>query len=281
MFSIDDAKIFFQQALLDLYEASESDEIFARLIDDLTQQDRLQWKLTKKQLIARSTFEKYVAQLQQQIPLQYVLGYEWFGDIKLKVNQDVLIPRPESYELALWVIEKLKTKSEKLQILDIGTGSGCLPIYLAKYFPQHHYTALDVSKNALVVAASNALEQQVEIKFIQQDILDSSLHVNPLLDFIISNPPYILPAEMQNMQAQVRNHEPHEALFVSNNDPLQFYKAIKRIADKNRSKSLEVFLEVHQDYAEAVKILFEESNYKVALRMDIYKHPRMINASRN
>ncbi|MDF2453365.1 MAG: prmC, partial [Bacteroidota bacterium] len=159
-------------------------------------------------------------------PVQYILGEAHFYDLKFNVNSSTLIPRPETEELVDLIIKQFKTQNSLSTILDIGTGSGCIPVTFKKHLPQAKVTAIDISEKALEVAQSNALKNNVEVEFIKLDILSQSIPHNSSFNIIISNPPYVLNSEAKQMEARVLEHEPHVALFVEDNDPIIFYKRI-------------------------------------------------------
>ncbi|MEI6123300.1 MAG: peptide chain release factor N(5)-glutamine methyltransferase [Bacteroidota bacterium] len=186
-----------------------------------------------------------VKELQLQRPIQHILGHTRFYGLNLKVNQHVLIPRPETEELVEMVIKQNYYKPQ-LKILDIGTGSGCIAIALKKNMPDAHITAVDISGEALAVARQNADANDTEIHFVQADILNPSEWA-PLTDFdlVVSNPPYVLETEKALMHANVLNFEPHAALFVPDRDALLFYKAIFGLA-KSKNKRCSMYTEINE-----------------------------------
>jgi release factor glutamine methyltransferase len=278
--NIQSARTIFQQSLHSTIDENELGEIFARSIDFLTGFDRLQWKLDKSIEIDESKFQYIISELQLHKPIQYILGYEWFDDIKLKVDSNVLIPRPETYELVRWIADDLKMKQNELRIIDIGTGSGCIPIWLKNKFPVHQLSAIDISKSALKIANENATNYKCQIEFLPIDILQPTSLSENKYDIIISNPPYITFPEKEVMQAQVKNFEPSIALFVTDNDALQFYKAILNFAVIHLQKKGLIYLEVNQLFAKEVKQLCEQHGYFTELRNDMYSNPRMLKATR-
>ena len=187
-------------------------------------------------------------------PVQYILGYAWFLDYKIKVNKDVLIPRPETEELVTQLL--YNNKKFTGTILDIGTGSGCIAITIKRLLPEAKIFAVDVSAAALNVAKQNAKDNKCEINFIEDDILNPDFKKYPdKVDIIISNPPYISEKEKEEMHANVLKYEPHLALFTDD-DSLQFYKAILSFAKKKLKKQGELYLELNSEYAEAVFDLY-------------------------
>ncbi|KXK42970.1 MAG: protein-(glutamine-N5) methyltransferase [Bacteroidetes bacterium OLB11] len=198
----------------------------------------------------------------KNIPIQYVLGYEWWGGMKLKVNQHVLIPRPETEELGNMVNQYIQTKeAQVISVIDIGTGSGCLPIFIKKKNPLVKVDAIDISDEALNVAKENAKREQVEIHFFQKDIFQKDIFVNKKYDIIVSNPPYILPEEKIDMHERVWANEPNVALFVTNHDPLQFYKAIAFFAMQYLKPDGKIFLEINQSFANEIFFYFHENHF--------------------
>jgi release factor glutamine methyltransferase len=220
-----------KQKLLDgcqlLYSLEELQAITWRILEHLTHKRKMEILLDKNIQIEEPTLMQIISDLNKNIPIQYILGYEWFADLKIKVNPHVLIPRPETEELANILIRKLQNeKNAKYKILDIGTGSGCIAILLKKKLPEIEVFALDVSTQSLEVAKENANSLNANIHFIHADILKESANPITQFDYIVSNPPYILQDEKASMHERVFNQEPGLALFVTQNDPLEFYKAI-------------------------------------------------------
>jgi release factor glutamine methyltransferase len=238
-----------------------------------------------------------LAQLQQEKPIQYITREAWFYGLRFEVNENTLIPRPETEELVEWIVEiqkskvesqKLKVeylnipKSNNLTILDIGTGTGCIPIALKKEIPSAQVSAIDVSEKALEKARKNAINNQVEVNFILQDILTSQ-HLNlstsqPLLfDIIVSNPPYVRNLEKQEIKKNVLDFEPHLALFVADSDALLFYRKIAQLALKSLSPNGKLFFELKQYLGEETEELLTKLGFKnIELRKDFVGNDRMI-----
>jgi release factor glutamine methyltransferase len=223
-------------------------------------------------------------QLIQGKPLQYILGETEFYDLTFKVNPNVLIPRPETEELVDWALitsRIINGETEVLKILDIGTGSGCIPVSIKKYIPLADITAIDISEAALNTARQNADLNQTEINFIQDDILNpSNLElINTKYDLILSNPPYITESEKEQMLDNVLKHEPHKALFVPNNDPLVFYRAIAEFALVHLKINGFLFLELNEKFGQETLNLLKEKGFKeIELRQDMGGKDRMIKA---
>lgn len=218
-------------------------------------------------------------------PVQYVIGKAEFGGRIFRVTPDVLIPRPETYELCQWVKEKEREERKEerdYSILDIGTGSGCIAITLALDMPQAKVEAWDISADALTVARENAQELQANVKFEQVDVL-SSLPAQGGLGWvsIISNPPYICQKEAIEMEQHVLDHEPHQALFVPDEDPLLFFRAIARLGQKALHKDGRLYFEINPAYHQELTKMLDEMGYsEIETRKDQFGRNRMIKAKR-
>lgn len=215
-------------------------------------------------------------------PVQYILGETLFCNLKLKVNKHVLIPRPETEELVDWVIEDAKKENNEhhVSIVDVGTGSGCIAIATKKKLPLANVAAIDVSKDALVTAKENAIDNEVKIDFIQQDFLNEFLWDElPQFDIIISNPPYIPADEIKKMDKNVILFEPHTALFVPNHSPLLFYEKIALFAKKHLKKEGKIYVETHEEFANATVHVFSRQFQQVELKQDLQGKNRMIKAT--
>lgn len=222
-------------------------------------------------------------ELKAQKPIQYVLGETEFYGLKFKVNSDVLIPRPETEELINWIVKDNASRqtNKKLKILDIGTGSGCIAIALAKHMQNATVYALDVSEQALDVARTNAEDNQVNIQFIEGDVLDKSswsCQMDDLnFDVIVSNPPYVRCLEKQEMNPNVLDNEPSLALFVDNENPLQFFDAIAALAVDKLNIDGQLFFEINQYLGKEMVTLLDAYKFEgVVLRKDLNGNDRMI-----
>ena len=224
-----------------------------------------------------------LSQLKLQRPIQYILGHAHFCELSLQVDENVLIPRPETEELVYWILElmqqgnsKQTSKEHSLRILDIGTGSGCIAIALAKYIPHAKVFAMDVSKNALKVAKRNALANNVEVHFIEADILKVHDYKDKY-DIVVSNPPYVRELEKQEMKKNVLEHEPDMALFVTNEDPLLFYNRIVQFSLDHLSPGGMLFFEINQYLGTETKLLLVKENFsEIELRKDMFGNHRML-----
>ena len=229
------------------------------------------------------TFFKVLEDLKQQKPLQYILGETEFYGLPFKVNEHVLIPRPETEELVDLIIRSVTSSlvENSIKILDIGTGSGCIAISLAKNLPKAEVYALDVSNEALTMAKENAKGNNVDITFIEASILEESdwdlFFENTKFDVIVSNPPYVRELEKQEIQPNVLDNEPHLALFVEDNNPLIFYKAITDFAVKKLKPNGKLYFEINQYLGEETKQLLVDANFEnVELLKDLIGNDRML-----
>ncbi len=218
-----------------------------------------------------------LSRLKLQEPIQYILGTTNFMNLDFTVDSNVLIPRPETEELVYWILEDLKSKKEqKVKILDIGTGTGCIAISIAKNFPEAEVYALDVSKGALQIAKKNAADNNLAITFIEEDILQLQ-SINVDFDIIVSNPPYVRELEKEQMAENVKNHEPDLALYVPDNKALMFYEAISVFAKENLKLGGFLYFEINQYLGKEMKVLLEDNNFlEIELRKDMFGNDRMI-----
>jgi release factor glutamine methyltransferase len=220
-----------------------------------------------------------LSKLCEYIPIQYVLGESWFYKLRFEVNEAVLIPRPETEELVTAAIQRVSTQHNP-RVLDIGTGSGCIPIAIKKNIPAACISSIDISKEALQVAAKNALTHSTEIDFIQCDFLeDSNWNTFDQYDLIISNPPYIPKLEMHTMDKHVTAHEPHLALFVADQEPFIFYEKIALFGINHLHPSGMIMVEVHEKYANEVAAVFTQKGYFTDIQKDFFGKERMVFAT--
>lgn len=227
--------------------------------------------------------EKILRRLEQGEPVQYAIGTAQFCDLTFRVTPDTLIPRPETEELVGWVASLLPSDAP-CSVLDVGTGTGCIAISLAKQFPRAQVTAWDISEEALAVARQNAETNGVTVDFCQKDVLEvvnesaASMPTHAPL-YIVSNPPYICERERTEMEAHVLDYEPASALFVPDADPLLFYRALARLGQQLNASA--VLVEINQAYGQETVRMFQSNGYSnVELRRDIYGKDRMIKAVR-
>lgn len=221
-----------------------------------------------------------LSDLQIGKPIQYILGEAHFYGLVFKVNEHVLIPRPETEELVDWIISdsNLQFAVREIKILDIGTGSGCIPVTLKKHLPQAEVSTIDVSEEAIAVAKQNAAQTGVEVNFIEADILTFKSELK--FDVIVSNPPYIRDLEKAEMHENVLANEPHLALFVSDEDPLIFYKAIAGFAQTNLNPGGKLYFEINEYLGkETIEMLTNKGFIKIELRKDMQGKDRMLSCN--
>lgn len=269
----------FQQIIQNTYQPEEARSIAQLVFKDVLGYDTIKLILNENDLIPAPLFEQLdqiAYLLNQHQPVQYILGHEEFMGMKFNVNPNVLIPRPETEELVLWMIDDLKSKGEH-NIVDIGTGSGCIAISIKKNLTQAVVDAIDVSKDAINLASKNAIQNGVEVNFIHSDILKDTL--SKQYDVIVSNPPYVLNKEKSLMQRNVLDFEPHLALFVDDHNPLLFYDRIVKLSLENLKSKGSIYFEINEAYAKETMDLFEKSRWEsVELRKDIRGKDRMVKA---
>ena len=224
-------------------------------------------------------WEAVLLQLKQQKPIQYIMGETDFFGLPFYVNENTLIPRPETEELVDWISRDLTiNECNDLKILDIGTGSGCIAIALAKNFPNAQVFAIDVSEKALATAQKNAIRNEVNVTFIQKNILETE-NLEQQFNIIVSNPPYVRNLEKVEIHKNVLAYEPHLALFVEDDNALVFYQKITELAAKNLSENGQLYFEINQYLGkEMIKLLAENNFATIELRKDIYGNDRMIKA---
>ena len=227
-----------------------------------------------------------LSELKLEKPIQHIIGTTHFMDLDFKVNEHVLIPRPETEELVRWILDDHKNIAKILTILDMGTGSGCIPISLDKNLTDAKVFGLDISTDALKVAEENNALLNSDVKFYEADILSldaetSTKELNQKFDIIISNPPYVRELEKAEMQNNVIDYEPGLALFVPDEDPLKFYRAVVNFAADHLNENGYLYLEINQYLGEETKQLLKESNFKtIELRKDMFGNDRMIKGIR-
>nr|WP_315231972.1 peptide chain release factor N(5)-glutamine methyltransferase [uncultured Flavobacterium sp.] len=280
-FKIKEYRIQFIQELTPIYDAGEAESFFYLILEEKHQLRRIDLALHPDLVFSEAeivVWNSILEQLKQEIPVQYLLGKTSFYGLDFEVNENVLIPRPETEELVEWILESQKSKveSQNIRILDIGTGSGCIAISLAKNIPNAAVFAIDVSEKALATAKTNAENNSVNVTFINQNILETE-DLRQQFDIIVSNPPYVRNLEKEEIKKNVLDNEPHLALFVEDNDALIFYKKIAELAQKNLSENGQLYFEINQYLGKETVDLLEKMNFKnIELRKDIYGNDRMI-----
>jgi len=271
--------------LYKIYDNREAANIADMVIEHVTGQrkiDRIVYKDLPVDEIQQSKLEKIVKELLGHRPVQYTIGEAWFMNMKLSVNESVLIPRPETEELVAWILEDIKTSCKKeVSLIDIGTGSGCIPIAVRKKIPETAVSAIDISDEALQVARLNSIAQKVLVDFLHVNFLDEK-QWNQLgsYDVIVSNPPYIKQSEEAAMKENVLKYEPAIALFVPNDDALLFYKTIAKFSQTHLKQAGSVYVEINEALGDEVVNLFEEKGFnEVILKKDMQGKDRMVKAT--
>lgn len=266
-----------------IYDSREATAIANIAMEAITGMDRLQRVVKRDEVLNTEQikkFEGYKTELLRGIPVQYCIGKALFMGNEYFVDNRVLIPRPETEELVQWMIDDLK--ESECKILDIGTGSGCIPISLKLSLPTLNITSVDISADALEVAIKNAYELNAEVHFIELNFLNEENWQTLLsFDIIVSNPPYIPVTEKENIHPNVKDHEPNEALFVPDNDPLLFYRKIADFSRENLNTNGSIYCELHIDHALQTKELFEQYGYSnVELLKDMNDNWRMLKVTK-
>lgn len=284
---IAECQAWIKQQLQSLYEPREASNITDQILEHFTGLKRIDRLLKGNQPLSATETENLrtaVQQLLQHRPMQYVLGQAWFYGLPFYVNESVLIPRPETEELVDWILTDLNAidPAQDIHILDVGTGSGCIPISLKHSLSKADVYALDISVDALAVAQKNATTLGVDVKFIRHDILNLKQAAQvPALDIIVSNPPYIPLKDKSQMQKNVLDYEPQLALFVPDENPMLFYEAIATFAQQQLNASGYVYAELHEDMAAKAKTLFSQKGFiNIVVRQDMQGKERMLKAQK-
>jgi len=261
-----------------IYDEAEAEQLFYISLEEVLGWKRVDFIMkTPFRLDQEKAFEfgKVLKELQSEKPIQYIFNKAYFYGFDFYVNENTLIPRQETEELVEWILKTIaENPSKTWRILDIGTGSGCIPITIAKMAKNVEVTALDVSEKAIEVAKKNAQDLGVNISFINQSILETE--VLDSYDIIVSNPPYVRNLEKVEIKNNVLVHEPHLALFVEDNDPLIFYRKIVSLAENSLNVNGYLFFEINQYLGKDTLELFNEHFINVELRIDFVGNERMI-----
>lgn len=271
----------FRTRLQPLYDSIESKELFLLCAEELLGLSRGSILLQKTRELngeEQRAFERLLASLEKGVPIQYALGTAWFYGMKLFVNNAVLIPRPETEELVALILKEHQGSAPT--VLDIGTGSGCIPLAIKRNLTNARVFGLDISAKALQVAKRNAENEQLNISFVEADILSEE---NPFpkqkFDVIVSNPPYITPSEQRDMLENVLEHEPHLALFIPEEKPLLFYEAIAKFAKRHLNSGGDLYFEINRRFGQELKSYLESTGFEnVRLLQDMHGADRMISA---
>jgi len=277
---------YYRDLLTDLYGLEESSSLMAILFDHFVALKRHEILSGSARRISESELLKIhfaCKELLKQRPIQYIIGTAWFYGEAFKVTEAVLIPRQETEELCDWIIKDSNAAYKKepgLSILDIGTGSGCIAITLKKNIKNASVSALDISAEALKVARENAASLNVDINFLEADILKNDQWPVGHFDIIVSNPPYVRELEKELMKPNVLDHEPHLALFVDNDAPLVFYEAIARFALKSLTENGKLYFEINESLENEMKLLLETLGFsQLEFKKDMNNKFRMVRCS--
>lgn len=279
-----EALIFYKQRLLSFTDAAEASAMTTLLLEHVLQADRAVFHKLQRNVLTTAQLQQ-LSQLAEEVltgrPLQYVLGEAWFCGLKLIVNPHVLIPRPETEELVEWIIANCRFPVSALQVLDMGTGSGCIALALKRRIRKADVIAADIDPEALSVARQNALLLGIDIQLVQADLsTKDGWNRIPDADIIVSNPPYISTAEKTAMSATVLDYEPHLALFAPASDPLFFYRKLVLLAEQKLKLEGQLFAELNATYAEETAMLFRKANFQVTVKKDMQGKDRMLRAWR-
>jgi len=262
-----------------MYDKEEIHSFFYLLCDSFLNYRRFDVSMNHDRLLSKPTmtrFDSALARLQAREPIQYILGCTEFYGLPFQVNKHTLIPRPETEELVDWILSHFQNQDAVLDILDIGTGSGCIAVALAKNLPRAGISALDISHKAIALAKENASNNQVSVTFSDQDILDTK-SLEKKYDVIVSNPPYVRQQEKKAMHTNVLAYEPSNALFVSNEDPLLFYRKIAQLAIVSLKANGWLYFEINEYLSLEVESLLDEIGFmNIEIKNDFRAVPRMI-----
>lgn len=269
----------FNNILTETYPEREVNSFFNILSEAYLGMSRLEVALKPQKELStaeREKLEEALVRLRANEPIQYITGKTEFFGLPFRVNKSVLIPRPETEELVEWVLNDLqKSEAKAPGILDIGTGSGCIAIALAKNLPNANITAVDISEDALETAKRNAEDNKVKIDFLKLDILKTE-KLPSVYDIIVSNPPYVREQEKKTMHYNVLNHEPTGALYVKDEDPLVFYEKITLLAKGALTVGGQLYFEINQYLGEETKSLLTNNYFSASLKKDIFGNDRML-----
>ncbi len=274
----------YQQLLIqlyDLYDHREAANIADWTIEHITGQRKIERIIYKDLPVTEEQNERLqhiTKRLLAHTPVQYALNESWFYGMKFFVDEQVLIPRPETEELVDWVVEDLKSQKSKVKILDVGTGSGCIPVSIKKQIAIAEISAVDVSAGAINVAKKNAENLGANIQFNSLDFLhEAARNTLGMFDIIVSNPPYIKRSEAEVMKQHVVAHEPHLALFVPDDDALIFYEAIAVFGKDHLSRSGKIYVEINETLGQEVAKLFQRHGYQnIVVKKDLQGKERMV-----
>ncbi|MGJ1420810.1 peptide chain release factor N(5)-glutamine methyltransferase [Sphingobacterium spiritivorum] len=285
MNSLQQYEPYFTAQLTKIYDLEEAKSLFFLALEEVAGINRMQYTVQNDHVVTEEQkvqLDRILQELLRRKPIQHILKKaDFYGEV-FEVNEFVLIPRPETEELVHLIIGHHRSSAVPLKIIDIGTGSGCIPVILKKHVPAAHVSTLDISKEAIAVAKRNAKKMETDIHFVNADILEwEYLFTEQLYDIIVSNPPYITPKEKEEMHSNVLEFEPHLALFVEESAPLLFYETIASFALVHMKPAGDLYFEINQYYgSETADMLLKKGFSKVELIKDMHGADRMIHARR-
>ncbi len=284
--TLNEARTVLYKELKEVYDGDELKNIIDLVLEYVTGLPRTEQVKAKKPYLTCHELENLdtiTERLKQNEPVQYVLEEAWFAGMKFKVNKNVLIPRPETEELVDWVISESGIQSSEFRVLDIGTGSGCIPIAIKKKLPLAKVSAIDVCSEAIFLATENAVALETEIEFILLDFLnEEKWNEFGKYEVIVSNPPYVMQKEKETMHTRVTAHEPHLALFVPDDDSVIFYRKLADFALKHLNNGGKLFVEINESLGEQVVDLFRSKGFNsIALRKDMQGKDRLVRTGFN
>jgi release factor glutamine methyltransferase len=277
-----EATYFLMNQLKPIFSEGEASAMTDWVMEHLTGSRKAERMIYKNEPITakeEALLKEYTKRLMEHEPVQYVLNESWFCGLKFYVDKNVLIPRSETEELVEWIISNCKFPVNELTIVDIGSGSGCIPVSLKRRIRKANVWGCDSSAGALAVAQKNADELGTDVHFVLLDFLNEKDRDQlPAADIIVSNPPYIPLSGSQAMNKNVLAYEPHMALFVPDNDPLVFYQAIAAFGKKKLLSGGAIYTEIHEDLGKETTAIFKAHGYSTELKKDMQGKERMIKA---
>jgi release factor glutamine methyltransferase len=282
--TIDEARKEIIENIRNIYEQNEANNIAELLIESITKLPRSERIIKRDDALSnaqKNLLQSSIFRLQKHEPIQYIINEAWFAGMRFYVDKNVLIPRPETEELVEWVVEEYRMQNAEFRMIDVGTGSGCIAITLKNKLPVAAVWACDISDQALNIARINADALHATIDFVPLNFLDPGQRKQlPGIDVIVSNPPYVLQNEREEMKKNVVEYEPSTALFVTDDDPLIFYKAIAEFGREKLNRGGSIYVEIHEDLGETIKDLFLSEGYQtIQLKKDLQQKDRMIKAT--
>lgn len=294
-----EAEQYLREELKKIYEEAEASNISNLAIEFITSMSKADRFIRKEEKISdeqKEQLQHITQRLLNHEPIQYIMNKTWFYGMELYVDQNVLIPRPETEELVHWVINDIKASGKdvfqkkpleadettQLKILDVGTGSGCIALALKKTMPKAEVWGCDVSEEALNVARRNSSTLDIRVDFQGMNFLDEAQQkLLPTVDMVVSNPPYVPQKDKEQMKENVLHFEPHTALFVPDNDTLIFYKALAGFGKKRLYANGSMYMEIHEELGSDIINLFQSEGYEVELKKDMQGKNRMVKATKN